>query len=577
MDQSRRAHASHCIPTVAQKRQEFLQQAHTMEPNQALSILDTALARNSQQISVVSTFQLQQLKSFALPVHSKFVLWLTLQGDVYFRGGRAASERLSAARIGERMLQSGNDRVTPINSMWPLFCHEVALSYEQEERVRTFQRTLLQDPNSWLQRHAARSTTLVMDSFHDSLNGVGLAIRQRKQSMANPLTPAQRLKFLAWAQANKDRIRQTLASKHQAMAEQSKSDPLPLSPHQHVASNLYILNSRLQQVLSRFPHRIDLVSPVHLKRFRRRPSFESLGQQKDEMGSGLSRESSFASTGSLRRTVSSLSVVSENGEEKAPQQLVPEECEAAVAPVIERELGFVRSLIPPIVQPMLPSVPAPVPLPPAHQTYAPPPVQQQQQQQQQLPPVTAYTTYAVEAPHTQVVSMSTTPHHHVVAPPMVLSHPQHHHPTATPVHHVAPVAQQATLPPGYHPEYYNIAPAPTNTTQAQPVYSHVPVAAAPPTMIAYNHVAPQQQQQQQQQQHIPTQPAMQLQQPQPPQQQHAEQHPHHARIGSFLPSDLNAVPELFPTADGTTEDFLMTLIDDGDWAIGEGVDMDMNQ
>jgi len=30
-------------------------------------------------------------------------MWLTLQNDEYFRGGWAPSERLSAARIGERV------------------------------------------------------------------------------------------------------------------------------------------------------------------------------------------------------------------------------------------------------------------------------------------------------------------------------------------------------------------------------------------------------------------------------------------------------------------------------------------
>ena len=50
--------------------------------------------------------------------------------------------------------------------------------------------------------------------------------------------------------------------------------------------------------------------------------------------------------------------------------------------------------------------------------------------------------------------------------------------------------------------------------------------------------------------------------------------PQHARKNSFLPPHLNVVPEeMFPTTDGS-EDFLMSLIDDGDWAIGEGVDMD---
>lgn len=101
MDQGRRAHAAAAIETVLAKRRELLNAA--IDPNLVLPTLDGALSRTSRELSVLTTFQMQQLKSFALPAHSKFVLWLTLQGDVYFRGGRAASERLSAARIGERV------------------------------------------------------------------------------------------------------------------------------------------------------------------------------------------------------------------------------------------------------------------------------------------------------------------------------------------------------------------------------------------------------------------------------------------------------------------------------------------
>lgn len=105
MDEGRRTHAAKAIETILAKRRELLDTAHMMDPSSILPPLETSLSRTSNELSVLSTFQLQQLKSFALPPHTKFVLWLTLQGDVFFRGGRAASERLSAARIGERVSQ----------------------------------------------------------------------------------------------------------------------------------------------------------------------------------------------------------------------------------------------------------------------------------------------------------------------------------------------------------------------------------------------------------------------------------------------------------------------------------------
>ena len=65
--------------------------------------LDTYLSRTSDEMRLAEIFRKQQLLSLVLPQHRKFVLWLTIQNDVFYRGGRAASERLSAARIGERV------------------------------------------------------------------------------------------------------------------------------------------------------------------------------------------------------------------------------------------------------------------------------------------------------------------------------------------------------------------------------------------------------------------------------------------------------------------------------------------
>lgn len=99
MDLGRRDHVSRAVDLVTQKRQDTIQRLlHANEGN-----LDSALARTSTELRVVSTFNSQQLKSFALAPSTKFILWLTLQNDSYFRGGRAQSERLSAARIGERV------------------------------------------------------------------------------------------------------------------------------------------------------------------------------------------------------------------------------------------------------------------------------------------------------------------------------------------------------------------------------------------------------------------------------------------------------------------------------------------
>ena len=112
-----------------------------------------------------------------------------------------------------------------------------------------------------------------------------------------------------------------------------------------------------------------------VKRLSRRPSFESLGSAtscKDE-ARALSREGSFASSGSLKRSASEL----EMDDDKAPGQSVsPEAAEAAAQPTINAALGFVKGIMPLCPQP-LPEVvssfvmPPPKPAPVLSESFKP--------------------------------------------------------------------------------------------------------------------------------------------------------------------------------------------------------------
>jgi bZIP transcription factor len=100
LDRARRQHVAKAMISVVEKRRESIFRG-TPEALQLLT--EGNLSRTSDELRVAVTFQFQQLKSFSVPPSMQFILWLTLQTDAYFRGGRTASERLSAARIGERV------------------------------------------------------------------------------------------------------------------------------------------------------------------------------------------------------------------------------------------------------------------------------------------------------------------------------------------------------------------------------------------------------------------------------------------------------------------------------------------
>ena len=346
------------------------------------------------------------------------------------------------------MLNNGTNVVTPSQSMWPLFCNEVGLSYDQEEKVRAFQRILLQTQESWLDRHTSYAAGKVIESHHDAMQAISLRVGQRERSSASILSQEQQAKFLGWANRNKDRMAQATGS---VMQVQPHEEQFKVSSSQHTAANLYITNHRLQEILQKVPRAAPMVTGLKLKKLSRRPCFESLGcrsgTDKSHTEEGrLSRESSFASSNSLKRSASEISVDSE--ERPSVPSITPEEAQATASHTVENVLGFLKEIIPP---------------PPA--------------------PVAAWAPSNIAIPSPTPVTSMTLEQHEV---PFVST---------------GSLAQQGAIAP---------YPAPSS---------------------------------------------------------------HHVRKNSFLPEHLNVVPEEMWPADGG-DDLLMNLMDE-DWAIGEGIDMDL--
>jgi len=238
------------------------------------------------------------------------------------------------------MLNAGNDRVTPAHGMWPLLCNEINLSYDQEEKVRSFQRNTLTRPNSWLDyRHSTQASTYVNDNVYKCLLSFSQLSKEREEnSLQRILTPEQRTKLHVWIRKKKtflekkktqpqqkqqpqhtspseemERIRSFLKKKLLKLPKEYK---LNVSPNYHDATNIYIINNHLESVLKSptVPAPQSIVNGrVHLKQLSRRPPFESLGgsgnNKDDEQGkSGLNRDRSYSSSGSLKRCASGVSI-----------------------------------------------------------------------------------------------------------------------------------------------------------------------------------------------------------------------------------------------------------------------------
>jgi hypothetical protein len=512
------------------------------------------------------------------------------------------------------MLSAGNQRATPNQAMWPLICHEIGLSYEQEEKVRLFQRSLLSNHESWLDRHTATASRYIHRILPGAISAVINTTDQRERKGLSVLSSTQKLKFLSFASQHRTRIfDRTIArtSDLKNHVDQGLLDPsFRIKPQdQHVAVNLYILHHQLRRIFDVIPTVPPLLSRLALKRLSRRPSFESLGGQLEgntsTKGGGnskapntiLSRDVSFPSTGSLKRVASEAMMDDHENHSLSSSSCLhgdrgtmhggdshhrttsirPEDYQAAAASWMEQILGFIQSIMPP-----------PVPVVSSrsvdhlvHHHHHQRPAVQDYRCKNKMSDSNILTSTQDDESAPFCLSSSNTPvmKNHKAAPkrgngrgrpPKHISTPDM---MTIPISHRAPVQ---AIEPMFDPlspvepsliadplRYNNdgvpsslpsvaTAPASLYSMSGNPVADPMISSLAYSTTMTSSFTTP----------------------PPPPLSNTSGQH-RHVRQSSFLPPHLNVVPEELWPADGTDE-FLLDFVDGEDWIIGQGVDMELD-
>lgn len=263
----------------------------------------------------------------------------------------------------------GHTRVPPSNSMWPLFCNEVALSYDQEEKIRVLQREVISNQDIWLHRHTGASAEHILQSSHDAIVGLADVTESRGKKLMDVLTEEQKVKLLSWVSRKKKQDAQKLLK---FMVSQKLCAPLGIpdedvlpDSQRHDAANLYILHHRLSYIAKRYPRTSGKIFPTKaLKKFGRRPAFESLATMDDVKGvtkKAVRKMSGDFGMNSLKRCSSEMSC---DGMEDLPDgrdfmkksasgtslcgtsTLTPEAAQSTCSAFVYAALGPISSMIP---------------------------------------------------------------------------------------------------------------------------------------------------------------------------------------------------------------------------------------
>jgi hypothetical protein len=246
--------------------------------------------------------------------------------------------------------------------MWPLFCNEVALSYDQEERIRSLQKEILSNQESWLHRHTGASSEHILQSSHTAIVNAAEVTNKREQCLMDVLTPAQKAKYAIFMAEKRKKNAQKLASLISSrFVRKENTSKLETGSQRHEAANLYILNHKLASALPQSSTKKELPNKL-LARFARRPAFESLATVDDLKGppQRKSRKGSkdLLSGGGLKRVCSEMSCDNLDDERDYMRKsasssslcgtstLTPEAAQSACSTFVIQALGDITNIIP---------------------------------------------------------------------------------------------------------------------------------------------------------------------------------------------------------------------------------------
>eukprot|EP00526_Cylindrotheca_closterium_P005875 CAMPEP_0113618662 /NCGR_PEP_ID=MMETSP0017_2-20120614/9457_1 /TAXON_ID=2856 /ORGANISM="Cylindrotheca closterium" /LENGTH=572 /DNA_ID=CAMNT_0000528187 /DNA_START=84 /DNA_END=1802 /DNA_ORIENTATION=- /assembly_acc=CAM_ASM_000147 len=202
---------------------------HTAEQEQQAKLAHflQSTGMNSKVRRSVLDFQYTTLKQTILPPYHKFVLWMTLHPERFFTHARESHVtqdtkkvrpppgKLSSKQVGEELTNSDKgEKASPAaqavdeTRMWPLFCFELSVSVDQEEKMVYTSKKVRQLQFINEQRSQMETATKMASNLKEAMmyQSHAASVRSAK-TLTGILTPQQTLKYKEWMGSNRDRCK----------------------------------------------------------------------------------------------------------------------------------------------------------------------------------------------------------------------------------------------------------------------------------------------------------------------------------------------------------------------------------
>lgn len=108
-------------------------QAVSEKIRQGIMLIQERFGPNSVERMAVKDYNFRQLDNLLLPPYSRFLLWLSIQDETFFD----EASGLAAKASGENPDKKKPPVVVKKDTLWPTLISDLALTYEQDEKLKS--------------------------------------------------------------------------------------------------------------------------------------------------------------------------------------------------------------------------------------------------------------------------------------------------------------------------------------------------------------------------------------------------------------------------------------------------------
>ncbi|KAG7400762.1 hypothetical protein PHYBOEH_004568 [Phytophthora boehmeriae] len=213
IDATRASHLEHADEALNSVRQEILnslsedlknggtEESVSEKIRQGIMLIQERFGPNSVERLAVKDYNFRQLDNLLLPPYCRFLLWLSIQDESFFEEASALGGKNGGGDGPEK-------KKAPVmvkkDTLWSTLTNDLALTYEQDEKLKSLYKT--GDSKSKSERRRVALAVTYLSKLKKSLEQRSEAVQRHTEMLHSILTPEQSLTYLRWVDRNQDRL-----------------------------------------------------------------------------------------------------------------------------------------------------------------------------------------------------------------------------------------------------------------------------------------------------------------------------------------------------------------------------------